>query len=33
MLNVPEGAPKGKTKRECNSREKKKKKGKCIDAT
>lgn len=26
MLNVPEGAPKGKTKRECNSQEKRKKK-------
>lgn len=26
MLNVLEGTPKGKTKRECNSQEKKKKK-------
>lgn len=34
MLNVPEGTPKGKTKRECNSQEKrKKKKSKRIDAT
>lgn len=32
MLNVLEGTPKGKTKRECNSQEKKKK-GKCIDTT